>query len=205
MLGAGNWREITRLAERAASFPGSEAGRHLGDLIMTVAATETASLLREITGNAAGTGVNSLADDAKLGAWNAFPPDTFRAEGRFTQLSKAAIREWWQPRWHDAAAWQAFRGPWQGLLVRLFIGGRVIVALERSADPSAADAMMTAVCGLAQGKPELSPLLQESLPLLFVLAHQPIPFAYDCLIGPGADIASLTIFFTRPRTCFTTL
>ena len=143
VLGAGNWREITRLAEHAASFPDGEAGRHLGDLIMTVTAAETASLLREITGNAARTGGNSLADDAKLGAWNAFPPDTFRSEGRFTQLSKAAIREWWQPRWHDAAAWQAFRGPWQGLLIRLFIGGRVIVVLARSADPAAADAMMT--------------------------------------------------------------
>ena len=143
MLGAGNWRKITRLAEHAASFPDGEAGRHLGDLIMTVTAAETASLLREITGNAARTGGNSLADDAKLGAWNVFPPDTFRSEGRFTQLSKAAIREWWQPRWHDAAAWQAFRGPWQGLLIRLFIGGRVIVVLARSADPAAADAMMT--------------------------------------------------------------
>jgi hypothetical protein len=63
VLGAGNWREITRLAEHAASFPDSEAGRHLGDLIMTVTAAETASLLREITGNAAGTQVKSLADD----------------------------------------------------------------------------------------------------------------------------------------------
>ena len=145
VLGAGNWREITRLAERAASFPAGQPGRYLGDLIMTVSAAETASLLREITGNPSGTKVNPLADEAKLGAWNAFPPDTFTAESGFAQRSKAAIREWWQPRWHDAAAWQAFRGPWQRLLVRLFIGGRVIVIFERSAglDPAAADAMMT--------------------------------------------------------------
>jgi hypothetical protein len=145
VLGAGNWREITRLAERAASFPAGQPGRYLGDLIMTVSAAETASLLREITGNPSGTKVNPLADEAKLGAWNAFPPETFQAESGFAQRSKAAIREWWQPRWHDAAAWQAFRGPWQRLLVRLFIGGRVIVIFERSAglDPAAADAMMT--------------------------------------------------------------
>jgi hypothetical protein len=143
ILGAGNWREITRLAEHAASFPGGEAERHLSDLIMTVGAAETDSLLREITGNAVGSGVNALDDDAKLGAWNAFPPDAFTAEGRFTQLSKAAIREWWQPRWHDSAAWQVFRGPWQRLLIRLFVGGRVIVILERLPDPAAADAIAT--------------------------------------------------------------
>jgi len=145
VLGAGNWREITRLAEHAASFPAGEPGRDLGDLIMTVGAAETASLLREITGNPSGARAGPLADEAKLGAWNAFPPDTFKARGRFTQRSRAAIREWWQPRWHDAAAWQAFCGPWQRLLVRLFIGGQVIVILERSAgsDPVAGDVMMT--------------------------------------------------------------
>jgi hypothetical protein len=145
VLGAGNWREITRLAEHASSFPGGAAGQHLSDLIMAVSAAETASLLREITGSGAETQMNSLSDDAKLGAWNAFPLDTFTAEGRFTQLTKAAIREWWQPRWHDAAAWQAFRGPWQRLLIRLFIAGRVIVILERSAapGPGVADAAMT--------------------------------------------------------------
>ena len=145
VLGAGNWREITRLAERAASFSAGEPGRHLSDLIMTVSAAETASLLREITGSPSGTRINSLADEAKLSSWNAFPADTFKTESRFTQRSKAAIREWWQPRWHDAAAWHAFRGPWQRLLVRLFVGGRIIAFLERSAglDPVAADAMMT--------------------------------------------------------------
>ena len=143
VLGAGNWREITRLAEHAASFADGEAARHLGDLIMTVSAAETDSLLREITGNTVAAEVNALADDAKMAAWNAFPPDTFQAEARFIQLSRSAIREWWQPRWHDAAGWQAFRGPWQRLLVRLFIGGRVITILERSPEPAAADAMAT--------------------------------------------------------------
>lgn len=145
VLGGGNRREITRLAERAASLPAAEPGRYLGDLIMTVGAAETASLLREITGSPSGTRINPLPDEAKLGAWNAFPTDTFMAENKFTQRSKDAIREWWQPRWHDAAAWQAFHGPWQRLLVRLFIAGRIVVILERVAglDPATADAMMT--------------------------------------------------------------
>jgi KAP family P-loop domain len=145
VLGEGNWREIVRLAERATSFPGGASGQHLGDLIMTVCEAETSSLLREITRNVAGAKVDPLADEAKLGAWNAFPPDTFKTESRFIQLSKLAIHECWQPRWHDAAAWQAFHGLWQRLLIRLFIGGRVIVILERFSGTDAAtlDTVMT--------------------------------------------------------------
>lgn len=145
VLGEGNWREIVRLAEHAASFPDGAPGQHLGNLIMTVCEAETSSLLREITRNVARAEVDPLADEAKLGAWNAFPPDTFKAEGRFIQLSKVAIHECWQPRWHDAVAWRAFHGLWQRLLIRLFIGGRIVVILERfaGADAATVDAMMT--------------------------------------------------------------
>jgi len=145
VLGEGNWREIIRLAEHAASLPEGASREQLNDLIMAMCATETSALLREITRNAVAAGVGQLADEAKMGAWNAFPPDSFSAEGRFVALTKAAIHEWWQPRWHDAAAWQAFREPWQRLLVRLYIGGQIIVILERLAvtDPTAVDVAMT--------------------------------------------------------------
>lgn len=145
VLGEGNWREIIRLAEHATSLPGGATGRHLGDLIVTVCGAETSSLLRAITRNVTGAKVDPLADEAKLGAWHAFPPDTFKTESGFIQLSKVAIHECWQPRWHDGAAWQPFNGLWQRLLIRLFIGGRVAVIFEHFAgtDAAAMDAMMT--------------------------------------------------------------
>lgn len=150
VFGEGNWREIVRLAERAAFLPGSAPGQFLGDLIRGVCEAETSSLLREITGSAARATADPLVDEAKLGAWNAFPRDAFRTEGGFVQLSKTAIHECWQPRWHDAAAWQAFHGPWQRLLIRLFVGGRLMVtfghfaaAPDASRDATAADALTT--------------------------------------------------------------
>lgn len=123
LLGAGNWREIVRLAERPPTAARPLLHDEESRLVVGSLEAEAQALLREI--------VTAYADDSDAdavitGAWRALPADSFSSIDTFTALSVSAIHDFWEPGWADEV-WNArVREPWRRFLIRLFVAGSVV-------------------------------------------------------------------------------
>jgi AAA ATPase domain len=160
LLGAGNWRDVVRLAEEWRRSGGRAdvsalARRSLG--------TEAAALLREIVraGGAAGdpnapgravlgptdgrgtaTGAaapsSAAVNTVLTAAWKALPAGSFTADGSFDELSRYVIRDHWDllssRHWPDAPA-----EAWRRYLIRLFVVGRALAGIGRLDERDVAD------------------------------------------------------------------
>jgi hypothetical protein len=118
LLGAGNWREIVRLAESAPDSDFQLAGGALR--------AEAVALQRKII-RAYGGG--SAADQMMVDVWHALPNAAFASSDAFDALSRTAIHDSWDlaksdPTWQDA-----IQEPWRRILIRLFVMGRVIAPM----------------------------------------------------------------------------
>lgn len=127
LLGEGNWREAVRLAEVAAHLPARPT--HVDPerwLLMKIIEAEAATLLGEIINH---YGTKEAADSVLVGVFNALPSAAFSSPDEFVELSRNAVRQFWQPGWSDGTWKGRVRESWQRLLVRLFVAGSVITPL----------------------------------------------------------------------------
>lgn len=134
LLGAGNFREIVRLAERAivlvaASGPGQDLDT---SILITTLAEEANGLLQEILAGASGDRADRIGEAAVAGAWRALPAAGLAAADSFAALSKMAIHEYWQPVWSDPQWERVCQESWRRFLVRLFAVGSLISHQARS-------------------------------------------------------------------------
>jgi hypothetical protein len=117
LLGAGNWREIVRLAESAGA-----AGTDFRLAAATLHA-ETAALQREIIRVYGGGGGG--ADQVIVDVWRALPSAAFDSPDEFGALSRTAIHGSWDLAQSDTTWQGALQEPWRRILIRLFVMGRV--------------------------------------------------------------------------------
>jgi hypothetical protein len=127
LLGAGNFREIVRLAERA-HLPGADPD--WGVLISTLQ-EESAGLIREIISESPDDQAEALRLDTVTGVWEALPHAAFLDVAAFVALSSSAIDKFWKPSWADDHWTANVQESWRRLLVRLFIAGSVIAHQAR--------------------------------------------------------------------------
>ena len=135
LLGAGNFREIVRLAERAivlATASGSDQDVDTRMLIATLA-EEASGLLHEILAGASKDRRDRIGDATAAGAWRALPAAGFATPDSFVALSKMAIHEYWQPAWSDDQWERAGQESWRRFLLRLFVVGSLISHQARPA------------------------------------------------------------------------
>jgi hypothetical protein len=119
LLGAGNWREILRLAESAAVSAGTDF-----ELVAGTLRSETAALQREIIRVYGGGG--GATDRVTVDVWHALPSGDFISPENFDVLSKTAIHSAWELGKSDTT-WQGdLQEPWRRILIRLFVLGRVV-------------------------------------------------------------------------------
>jgi hypothetical protein len=143
LLGAGNLREIMRLAERAQASGESQSASpdpHLSLLISTLE-EETTGLLREIISGSMGQPERD-APLALAGVWQAFPGNAFATVDEFVEISKAAIHKFWEPDWADGHWEQVVQESWRRLLIRFFVAGAVITNQKRPGGTTALDENM---------------------------------------------------------------
>jgi hypothetical protein len=134
LLGAGNFREIVRLAEHAivlAAAPEPDQDLDTRLLISTVA-QEADGLLQEVIAGASEDREDRVSSRAAAGAWRALPADGFGAVDSFAALSKMAIHEYWLPTWSDDQWERVVQESWRRFLVRLFVVGSLISHQARS-------------------------------------------------------------------------
>jgi KAP family P-loop domain len=137
LLGAGNFREIVRLAERM-DLPLADPD---WGLLVTTLDEEAKALLREIIGGSLNHEEEVMSAEAVAGAWRALPHAAFSTVDSFVVLSGAAIDSFWEPRWTDDLWKKVFQESWRRLLIRLFIAGSVIAHQGRpgtAGDPDTA-------------------------------------------------------------------
>jgi RecA/RadA recombinase len=118
LLGAGNWREILRLAESAAGSAGTDF-----ELVTGTLRSETAALQREIIRVYGGGGAT---DRVTVDVWHALPGRDFISPEKFDVLSKTAIHNAWELGKSDATWQDDLQEPWRRILIRLFVMGRVV-------------------------------------------------------------------------------
>jgi hypothetical protein len=134
LLGAGNVREIVRLAEQAIALAAAfDPGQDLDtQLLISTLAQEADGLLHEIIADAEGRR-DRVTSDAAVGAWRALPAAAFATVDSFVALSRTAVHEFWQPAWCDDRRERVVQESWRRLLIRLFVAGSVISHQVRSA------------------------------------------------------------------------
>lgn len=128
LLGAGNFREIVRLAEQAVLLAAAaEPGQDLDALLLTsTLAQEADGLLQEMIADGPADRGDRMSGNAVAGAWQALPAAAFATTDSFAELSKMAIHQYWQPVWSDEHWERVVQQSWRRLLVRLFTAGSVI-------------------------------------------------------------------------------
>jgi hypothetical protein len=140
LLGAGNVREIVRLAERAQVLGEPRSSWPDPDLRLVVSTLEeeAAGLVREIiNGSTEQSGPGASA--ALAGAWQAFPRCAFATPEAFSEFSKAAIGKFWKPDWADDSWERVVQESWRRLLIRLFVAGAVVSNLSGPGGEAALD------------------------------------------------------------------
>lgn len=123
LLGAGNWREILRLADSplpSEELPLLAREQHM---VLGTLEAEAAALLRQVV---IAYGDENGAEHVIASAWQVLRGHGFASIEAFAVLSRSALHDLWQPAWADNRWDTDVREPWRRFLIRLFVAGAVI-------------------------------------------------------------------------------
>jgi KAP family P-loop domain len=123
LLGAGNCREVVRLAEDPPTAARSLPQGDENVLVLGTLEAEAGALLREIITAYAD---ESGADTVITGVWQALPREGFASVEAFSALGRRTIHDFWQPGWADLKWNTEVREPWRRFLIRLFVAATVV-------------------------------------------------------------------------------
>jgi KAP family P-loop domain len=131
LLAAGNRRELVRMADLCAIYARKRRVPLDEYAIVGLLAEESSALLQEIIRSKPEP--LSAADDAqvKYEAWTALAPENFATAEAFVSLGVRAIHQFWEPDWANEG-WRSVSESWKRLLIRLFVGAKVLPSIHGS-------------------------------------------------------------------------
>jgi Cdc6-like AAA superfamily ATPase len=135
LLSAGNWREMIRLSEQLVDSKESDA-----TLAMDTLWTEVEALQQEIVrtyrrGHKPGDEVPQESKrqpdrEVPKEIWDGLPRESFRSAVKFADLANEAIDNLWDVGDKDKMWKDSLQEPWRRLLIRLYVVGRMVAAIE---------------------------------------------------------------------------